>query len=185
MWSVALATLVLAAPNLHADIDADPGRWSYRTEVGLLLPSAKSEPRLSVGPHVLAAVQFEMTQAFYLGTYASYDQSPDELRTRVASFGFNARVSPNVDLSSFYVIAAAGGYRAYYDPERPELQAPGTRLRPGASFGVGLDLASTSQITLTFNGTYHGVFTRGTAGRNIAIEYFTLGLSAWFRPSGS
>jgi hypothetical protein len=184
--SVALLIVLMgfATASLADDEFVDPSRWSYRTEAGILLPSAKASPRLEMGPHVLGAIDFEMNRAFYMGTDVSYGVSGDELGTRIASLGVHARISPAYEFTTFYVIASLGAYRAYYDHDRPDLPAPSDRLRPGASFGFGYDLGSFSKFTVTSTAAFQGLFTRGNAGRNIALEYFTARLGLWYRPSG-
>ncbi len=175
----ALALLVTADASARTVSEDSPlARWSYTVVGGVLIPAGDEGDELARGPHLVGALDYETLTGFQLGLDFGYTQSQDALRTRIFMVGGHGRMNPNRDLESIYVQGGLALYLVTYDPRKPGVAEPPTRLRPGISFAVGLDFKKVSRVTIGVLASYHGI----VIARSDALSYVAVGLSFSLKP---
>ncbi len=156
-----------------------PMRLHYLALGGIMAPVGPQGRPLSRGPYAGVAVLGESAIGMQLGGEASFVASGDVLRTHFTSLGVIARMSPTPDDYRVYVQLGVGLYEVTYSPKVAGVSAPGTTVRPGGSFGIGLEVFQTTHVSVGGLLCYHGVVLASRTARS----YMIAGLSLTLRPS--
>jgi hypothetical protein len=175
------AGLALAVAPVHAQSGA-PGalsRLNYCVTGGIMSGVGPQGRELNRGPAVGFQVRGESAIGMQLGAEVSYAASNDVLNTTFTSFDIIARLSPTPEDYKAYVQLATGIYSTSFHPDQVLPDTPEGTVRPGGSFGLGLELFEGTNLTIGGIATYSGVI----IARSKARSYLTAGVTFTFKPS--
>jgi hypothetical protein len=171
-----LATLVTASPAR-----AEPGEGllsstTFALSGGGTIPQTRD---LDPGTHVSAVILYETSFGLTFGPEVGVSHSNDPLRTRIAMAGIQARLSPEPDYHVAYIIVGFGAYSVSYDPKDAGVVTPEEKVRPGGSFGFGLEPFRWGNVSLGATGIYQGVI----INRGDKIGYVAAAVTLTWRPN--
>jgi hypothetical protein len=177
----ALIALALAAPNTaRAQDDERYGllqQLAYTIAVGGLLPAGQEGEGLDPGFHARAVILRESGSGLSLGGGLEWSRSRDPLQTNFITLGAIAHISPQ-DYTGAYLRLGLGAYALSYDPKDAGIARPESIVRPGGSFGAGLQAFQTSRFGFGGSAVYHGIMLQ----RSDALSYLTVSLDLTWRP---
>lgn len=176
------ASLLLGSATAGAqdsDDSSSLSRWSYYVLGGLLLPAGDEGNELERGAHVVAGLDYEVSNTLQLGLDFGFSQSEDPLRTRIFMTAGHVRLAPAPEFETFYMQGGPGLYLVGYDPRTPGLTAPAAKFRPGLNFGVGFEFLRRSRFVFGGQLVYHGI----VIARSDALSYLGAGITVALKPS--
>ena len=152
--SLALAILILAArPSAAEGGEGFLSSTAFVVTGGLLIPQGVE---LDPGTHLGLAALYETGYGITLGAEATLSHSNDPVHIRITSIGLHARISPEPDYHTAFLMVGAGVYTVTYHPGLGET-APEDKVRPGGSFGFGVEFFRWGSVSLGGSGAYHGL----------------------------
>jgi hypothetical protein len=178
----AIAVAGWSPVTARAQDEGGPGRLSrlhYGVEGGYMSGIGPQGQALGRGPSFSLNLHGDSPLGMELGIEAAYASSNDVLNTRFASLGGIARLSPTPEDYRAYVQLGAGLCSVTFSPDAPGVSAPANSVRPGGSFGVGLELIERTNVSVGVIVQYHGV----VLARSEARSYLIGGISLTFKPS--
>ncbi len=182
--ALAAAAYIVLALGAPARAEAQGGvrgllsQLDYGVEGGVMVPSGPQGHTLAHGPYFGAFAYGESSLGLLLGVDASYAASNDVRQTRIGMLDVFGRLSPIPDDYRAYLQMSVGAYVVGYHPPAG-IVAPGTRVRPGGSFALGLDPIQFGNLKLGGLVAYHGVI----LNRGSALSYVTATLNLTLAPS--
>jgi hypothetical protein len=180
--AAALVAMTLATDPALAQDEGGLGllsRLRYCLGGGMMAGVGPQGRELWRGPYAAFNVHGESTIGMQLGVEIAYAASDDVLRTQFLSFGGIARLSPVPEDYRAYVQLGACLSHVTFDPKYAGLDTPGTRTRPGGSFGVGFDVIETDYFAIGGLLTYNGVLLK----TNSARSYMVAAVNVTFKPA--
>ena len=176
------AALALAPAAARAGDEGSQGllgRLHYGVTAGAMEGVGAQGRSLQLGPAFGLSVLGESALGMQLGIEGAYVASGDGFRTRFTSVGAIARLSPTPEDYSAFVQVGAGVYHVAYTDHPAGTRPPDNTTRPGASFGLGLDMFQTDYFTVGGIVSYTGV----VLARSAARSYVIVAVNLSFRPS--
>jgi hypothetical protein len=177
---VLLAAMLLAPAAARAQEDEHYGllqQMAYTLSLGGLVPAGQEGEGLDPGFHARAIALHESGSGLSLGGGLEWSKSRDPLQTSFFTIGALAHISPQ-DYTGAYLRLGAGAYVVSYSPKDAGVAKPATTVRPGGSFGAGLQAFQTSKFGFGGSVVYHGVILH----RSDALSYLTISLDLTWRP---
>ncbi len=175
----ALAVGPAAARAQDEDLLGPFSNLNYTAAGGIMAGVGPQGTALRRGPYASLSAYTETAMGMQLGIEGAYASSNDIFNTKFVSLGAIARLSPMPEDYRIYVQLGAAAYRVSYRSAVAGLSVPDPVIRPGGSFGLGLDVLELSRFAVGGIVAYHGV----VIGTHNSRSYLVGALTVSLKPS--